>query len=240
MNRMLQFLFCFLLVSVSSSSDVKGAVNLDSVSFSKLVGRHYDALVKFDKQYPYGDKEDEWKNFAARIGEMNFPDLLLAQVGVQDYGEKVNDDLREKFGVKSDDYPVFMLFKKGSAEPILYKGEVKADAMSGFLVSELGIYISLPGCIEVFDKLAKGFISSTAADRRQRIADAEQALAALADESEKENAKFYINVMHKIIEKGEDYPAAEKNRLEKLVQSKITDEKKKVMRHKLNILPSFK
>lgn len=43
-----------------------------------------------------------------------------------------------------------------------------------------------------------------------------------------------------IIEKGEDYPAAEKNRLEKLVQSKITDEKKKVMRHKLNILPSFK
>ena len=54
------------------------------------------------------------KAFApSRVGELNLPDLLLAQVGVQDYGDKLNEDLRERFSVKADDFPVFFLFKAG-------------------------------------------------------------------------------------------------------------------------------
>ena len=58
--------FFFLLVVVAHTTDVKGAISLDSFTFDKLVGGFFDVLVKFDKQYPYGDKEDAWKDLSGR------------------------------------------------------------------------------------------------------------------------------------------------------------------------------
>jgi hypothetical protein len=43
--------------------------------------------VKFDKQYPYGGAEDEYKTFLADVSKT---ELLVAEVGVQDYGDKVS------------------------------------------------------------------------------------------------------------------------------------------------------
>eukprot|EP01012_Entosiphon_sulcatum_P032970 TRINITY_DN41822_c0_g1_i1.p1 TRINITY_DN41822_c0_g1~~TRINITY_DN41822_c0_g1_i1.p1 ORF type:complete len:236 (+),score=64.10 TRINITY_DN41822_c0_g1_i1:27-734(+) len=226
-----------LLFGLVASSDVKGALNLDSITFDKLVGtQNFNVLVKFDKQYPYGDKEDAWKDFAKRMGEHKFNDLLLAQVGVQDYGDKLNDDLRERFGVKTDDFPVFKLFRKGSAEPITYTGAVKADDLTRFLKEELKIYIGLPGCLEGFDKLATGFLSAN--DKDARLVSAEKAAKALQGD-DKATADTYVNAMKKIQAKGSDFLSSERKRLEKLIESKVSDDKKKAMRTKLNILASF-
>ena len=52
--------------------------------------------------------------FNHRVGELSVGDVLIASVGVQEYGEKLNEDLRERFSVKAEDYPVFKLFKKGA------------------------------------------------------------------------------------------------------------------------------
>eukprot|EP00992_Anisonema_acinus_P000125 TRINITY_DN10045_c0_g1_i1.p1 TRINITY_DN10045_c0_g1~~TRINITY_DN10045_c0_g1_i1.p1 ORF type:complete len:240 (+),score=77.15 TRINITY_DN10045_c0_g1_i1:56-775(+) len=234
------FIFIFVLLGVAAT-DVKGVVGIDSVTFDKLVGTpNFHVLVKFDKQYPYGDKEDQFKEFAKRMGELTtIPDVLITQVGVQEYGDKLNDDLREKFNIKLDDFPVFKLFKKGSKTPVDYSGEVNADSLTRFLKTELGIYVGLPGCLEEYDKLATGFLSAAESDQKDRRKQAEDAVSKQVGEANIASAKYYISVMTKIGEKGKEFVTTEKARLEKLVASKITDEKKSQMRKKLNILPSF-
>ena len=52
------------------------------------------------------------------IGQLNLPELLLGQVGVQDYGDKLNEDLRERFDVKADDFPVHLLYRKGLGDSL--------------------------------------------------------------------------------------------------------------------------
>eukprot|EP01001_Neometanema_parovale_P009545 NODE_5783_length_909_cov_213.847328_g5558_i0.p1 GENE.NODE_5783_length_909_cov_213.847328_g5558_i0~~NODE_5783_length_909_cov_213.847328_g5558_i0.p1 ORF type:complete len:259 (+),score=95.47 NODE_5783_length_909_cov_213.847328_g5558_i0:54-779(+) len=239
MAKLCVSLFLAIVVCVVGS-DVKGVVNLDTVTFDKIVGTdRFHVLVKFDKQYPYGDKEDQFKEFAKRIGELTTAkDVLIASVSVAEYGEKANEDLATKYEAKADNFPVFKLFKKGSSTPIDFTGEVTADSLTRFAKDELKIYVGLPGCLEVFDKLATGFLGVSAADRATRAKDAETASADLTGD-DATSAKAYANVMKKIADKGVEFVSNEKKRLEKLLTSKITDEKKKQMRHKLNILSSF-
>lgn len=57
----------------------------------QILPKFQSALVKFDVAYPYGPKQDEYTKFAESVA--NVDDLLVAEIGVKDYGEKDNEDL---------------------------------------------------------------------------------------------------------------------------------------------------
>ena len=78
-------MFKLYLVAVAailavSHANAPGAITLDTMTFDKIVGQHSAAiLVRFDKQYPYGDKDDAFKAFAK---DMASSSLLVAEVSV--------------------------------------------------------------------------------------------------------------------------------------------------------------
>jgi len=227
-----------MLASNADAMHVKGSMNLDSWTFDKIVGGTSPVLVKFDKDYAYGDKEDEFKEVCKRLGEAG-ADIMVGVVGVQEYGDKLNEDLAERFAVQKESFPVYKLFLAGSSVPIAYNGEVTADALTRFLKSEAKLYIALPGCLQRFDELAKQFVADPAS-RAATKAEAERAVAQLHKEDELASGKYYVLVMKKILEKGDSFAALEIVRLTKMMSGSITPQKKELFQKRLNILPAFK
>merc|ERR1712176_1267037 len=114
----------------------------------------HSLLVKFDKSYAYGEKEDEFKTLC----KLAYPvsSFLIAEVPVQEYGDKENDDLRERFGLKKDDFPVYFLFSAGNKDGTKYSGAIKADAIASWLRRN---QVKMPavGTIQELDDIVKKF-----------------------------------------------------------------------------------
>jgi len=212
-----------------------GAIPLDSLTFDKVVDGTKPAIVKFDKQYAYGDAEDAWKAFATAMAPT---ELLIAEVGVQDYGDKENDDLREKYEVKADDFPVFKLFGKG--EPITFTGDVSTDALKLWAKEATGVWIGLEGCVEEFDKIAARY-SEGAISAAEGVKETDAMLAQVGDDPDKTKAgSMYQRIFAKVVEKGPGFAVTEAARVKKLLEAKVSDVKKANLKLRVNILASFK
>ena len=125
-----------LVFHVSNASDW-GIVNLDNSTFPRLIDGSRAVFVRFDRevrnaqhllpavwlfvlQYPYGEKHDAWKAMAAAVAGSN-ADVLIANVGISTYGDKMNQDLAQKYGYKDsgkdleyndmDKFPKFKLVR---------------------------------------------------------------------------------------------------------------------------------
>ena len=204
-------------------------------TFDRIIDGSKSVMVRFDKEYSYGDEHDAWKSFAAKVGE-SAADMLVADVGVSEYGDKDNQDLAEKFSIKTEDFPQYRLFLKGAKTdaPIVYKGDKKEDAFMRFAQSEAGIWVGLPGQLKEFDALAKGF----AKDKSGSLKKAEAA-AKSVDEKDADSAKYYVKVMTKATDKA-DFLTKEVERLQKMIDDgSVKASKKEQFGRRLNILSSF-
>ncbi|XP_059490427.1 endoplasmic reticulum resident protein 29 [Neocloeon triangulifer] len=216
----------------------KGSVSLDTYTFDKLISKFKATLVKFDIAYPYGTKHDEF----AKVAEAShlLPDLLVADVGVKDYGDNDNSDLAKKYDVKKENYPVVKLFVQGKAEPIDFTSkDFTAEELKKFIRSNSGVYIGLPGCLESFDALATEFVTSDVAKRKTILRKAEDLWDTATGKSEQKAAEMYVKTMRKVIEKGDEFVTNELKRVQNLMQGKVSNDKKQDMSYRLNILQSF-
>jgi len=151
---------------------------------------------------------------------------------------KKNDDLRERFNINKDHFPVYKLWKTGNNNPVDYNGDASADDLTRFVSAETGIWIGLPGQIAEFNALVKDYVKLGKDKFAKKIQEAEALLKTLKEE-EQDSGKFYLYVMKKIQEKGADFIKAEEERIHKLKKGKLDDKKKEFFARRLNILPTF-
>lgn len=226
------------MVGVTRAINAKGCTPLDAWTFDKIIPKFQAAIVKFDIAYPYGKKHEEFTKLSA--AGRGSPELLVAEVGVKDYGDMENTDLAERFAVKKEDFPRVMLFVRGRDDPFIFEGDFKAEELKKFIRKNSEIYIGLEGCLETFDRIVDKFMVSEDYNKRKGLLrKAEDAWDALKSPSDRKIAETYVKVMRKVLDKGRDFVKQEKSRVEGLMTGRITDEKKEEMQGRLNILKSF-
>merc|ERR1711871_1384588 len=197
-----------LSLNAASASDW-GILNLDNSTFPRLVDGSRTVFVRFDREYPYGEKHDAWKAMAAAVAGSN-ADVLVGNVGISTYGDKMNQDLAQKYGYKTagkdleyndmDNFPKFNLFKKGAADKsVEYTGSVTQEDLIRFLKKEGGVHIGLQGTLQHFDELAAKFKDG---DKDALLKEAEGKAAAEGADT-KATAEMYVKVMKKIVDKPE-------------------------------------
>ncbi|BFZ15820.1 hypothetical protein BsWGS_18859 [Bradybaena similaris] len=205
----------------------------------QVVQKHKAVLVKFDETYPYGKKQDAFKEVAK--SSLQQADLLVAEVQVADYGDKDNADLAERYGITKEKFPAYRLYLNGNTqEPVVFAANAEnSDDVKNFVIRESGLWLGRPGCLEEFDKLVEEFLKASVDQRAAVLEKAEQAVGQLSQDSEKASADVYIKTMKKVVEKGQDFIDSEVLRVEKLRSGKVSDKKKEQLSDSLNILTTF-
>eukprot|EP00930_Biecheleria_cincta_P010397 TRINITY_DN1124_c0_g1_i1.p1 TRINITY_DN1124_c0_g1~~TRINITY_DN1124_c0_g1_i1.p1 ORF type:complete len:252 (-),score=77.22 TRINITY_DN1124_c0_g1_i1:67-822(-) len=229
---------------VGSHASDYNVVNLDNSTINLLVGKELPAFVRFDKEYSYGEKGDAFKALAATAAGSK---VIIGNVGISTYGEKMNQDLAEKFGYKTpgkdleysdmdSGFPKFRFFPAHGGQDVEYTGEVTSEAMTLFLKKEAKIYFGLKGTVRDFDKLAAEFVK---ASDKAAVLQRAKAASEKAEAAEKEAASYYVKAMEKTSADA-DWFTKEFERLKKLVSGdKLAPQKKDDMRLKMNRLSAF-
>lgn len=106
------FAVSLLSTTCANAAEYRGFLELDDLTFDKIIKKFSAVLVKFDIVYPYGEKHETFCQFAEQ-SSVHIDDFLVATVGIKDYGDRENSKLAERFNVGTD-FPVIKLFNNGS------------------------------------------------------------------------------------------------------------------------------
>uniref|UniRef100_A0A7S1WJA4 Endoplasmic reticulum resident protein 29 C-terminal domain-containing protein n=1 Tax=Alexandrium catenella TaxID=2925 RepID=A0A7S1WJA4_ALECA len=216
-----------------AGATAQGALKLDNYTAGKVLAiPDYSFLVKVDTTYAYGEKEDYFKELCKLAHGV--PNFFPAEIPVQEYGDKENDDIRTRLGLQKEDFPVYYLHNAANKEGLKYTGAITTEDIARWLRQHK---ISFPSVntIEEMNVLVKKLFKESFADEHVQAA---QKLAE-GEYSADKKAGVYVKVMQKIKEKGADYVATETARVKKVLHGKVSPEKEAEMKAKLRILDVF-
>mmetsp|Transcript_129701 Transcript_129701/g.193065 ORF Transcript_129701/g.193065 Transcript_129701/m.193065 type:complete len:285 (+) Transcript_129701:16-870(+) len=241
-----------LLVCCSAYGDSKGIINLDHLTFDKIIGEDRPVVVAFTDVQPYGE---EWDAFTEAAVQSWTAHILFAQVtlGVQEdeygyggYGggsqENENDKIAKRLRAEPGDV-LFFAARQRTPTKWASEGKDKSDLLKW--IKSHGVYVGLEGCVEEFDQFAEKFMAQEG-DRVAILQLAEDEVKKLKEKDDEEHqskvaqAVIYTSVMKKVLKNGGTYIQSEKDRLKKMIgDESVKEEKKDQFRKKLNILETF-
>ncbi|XP_030386256.1 protein windbeutel [Scaptodrosophila lebanonensis] len=218
-----------------------GCVDLDELNFDKTIVRFPYSLVKFDIAFPYGEKHEAFGAFSKAAHKVT-DELLIATVGIKDYGELENKALGERFKVDDKNFPGIYLFLGNVKEYVQFPAhlDVTVDNLKSFISSNTQLYIGRDGCLKQFNDALKDYANKESAQQLALIAELKKEQSKLQKPEEQKSAKAYLLFMRKINEQGYSFHEEETKRLLRLKAGKVTEAKKVELQQKLNILEAFR
>jgi len=208
------------LLFVLSAVAKHGVLELDDITFDKIVDGSKDVVVQF-VEYAWKDShiyEAVGDEFAKRN------DLFVTKVATKD-----NSVLKERFHVEKE--PFLLFFHKSAIEhPVQFHGENKAEDIISFINAELS-----PQMTEL-KNLAGRFLYTPSASL---VSDAEHLVQQLHS-SHQEFGKAFLATLRKIQDKGNEWIDKERSRLQNLISSKSTVPAKQAeFKQKLSVFDFF-
>ncbi|XP_075167384.1 endoplasmic reticulum protein 29-like protein wbl [Haematobia irritans] len=240
-NLLLIIFGCLALSYMAQAAICPGCVELDDLIFNKTIARFPYALVKFDIAFPYGEKHEAYSAFSQAAHAVT-DDLLIAAVGIKDYGDNENKELGESYNIDDKNFPGILLFRHGVEDYIRFPShlDITVDNLKSFVTTNTNLFIGKEGCLKDYNDLAKNFVNLDEKEQQQRLSKADEMKKSLKKDSDKTSAQFYKMFMQKLMEKGYGYVEEETKRLLRLKAGKVSAAKKHELAIKLNILESFR
>ncbi|XP_064535868.1 protein windbeutel [Drosophila montana] len=238
---LLTMLLATLLARHTRAISCGGCVDLDEINFDKTIVRFPYALVKLDIAFPYGEKHEAFAEFSKAAHKVT-DELLVATVGIKDYGELENKALGERYKVDEKQFPGIFLFKGKQDDYIQFPAhlDVTLDNLKSFVSSNTPLYIGRDGCLKQFNDALKNYANKDDAEQLALIQEMQPQIQQLSKPDEQQHAKVYLVYMQKINEHGYGFVEEETKRLLRLKAGKVTATKKVELQHKLNILEAFR
>jgi len=208
-----------------------GCLKLDSITMDKMLavpGQSY--FVKIDEPYAYGEKADAFRTICQLAYAV--PNFFAAEVPVQRFNQKENDDVREKFNLTLQDFPAFFLFVEGANDATRYVDAVQAANMIKWLRSH-GISMPSIDSIDELDDIVNEFLKDASARHVERARELEQKYRNDA------KAPMYTKIMEKSLAQGPKYAADEIVRVMKILEGKVHPQKRAELSDKLKVLKVF-
>lgn len=105
-----------------------------------------------------------------------------------------------------------------------------------------GLWLTAPSaCIEEYDSLVQGYFHAPSQEHKKFVVGkARKRADAETDEKKKSRALYYAKMLEQLLAKGDKFLDSEIDRVDKLLQSKVSDEKKEQLKDRANILTSFR
>lgn len=181
----------------------------------------------------------------------NSPNLITAEVNINEYGDQENQDMARRFSIDKEKYPHYRLFKQDGSYAIMPNHEEKwKEGDIIMFLRDSGVWIGMDDCTERMDQYAAIFMNELLVKKNRD--HAEEVMDSVEDfvegggsaDSSAAIADVYHFVMEKIMSKGDTWYVNEAHRLKSILNDEtklksITKQKHAQFRTRLNILYSF-
>jgi thioredoxin-like negative regulator of GroEL len=209
-----------------SASRLKGLIELDELSFPRVVDGTKDVFVVF--------QEFSWKpSDSVQAIVPDFADVIFAQVDGSE-----SKDLVAKFKVTH--FPSYIFFAKGQSVEASAANIISGEHLESHDLADF-VHANQNPEIRELKQLASQFAAAAEDEKKTLLSEAEGLISKLSGDKAKKYASYFVTTMKKILEKGKDFVTSEIKRLDNLSSGKsATAEKKREFAQRINVLNAFK
>mmetsp|Transcript_68020 Transcript_68020/g.160116 ORF Transcript_68020/g.160116 Transcript_68020/m.160116 type:complete len:322 (+) Transcript_68020:98-1063(+) len=208
-----------------------GCLKLDSLTMDKMLAADgHSFFVKIDEPYSYGEKANAFRTICHLAYAV--PNFFAAEVPVQRFNQKENDDVRERLNLTLAEFPAFYFFTDANTEGTRYTDAIQAANMIKWLRLR-GVTLPSVDTIDELDEIVDEFLIDF------NIRHVERAKQLVPKYETDAKAPMYVKIMEKFLAHGPGYAADEIARVMKILEGKVHPQKRAELGDKLKVLKVF-